>query len=904
MIYCPKCGVANLEDRKFCIQCGTALEPEKGQRCPMCGAINPPANVFCDECQARLVPVVARPTGPLEMPPSLKGLSLPTKPLKEDEEAAPSQEPEILEVAPEPVIIEEIEQEEEEPAWLVRLRTEYGRVPAEAEGMTQKEPAWLRELHEAPAEAEAPDWLSELRQGAAEEVPAIEEAEEAPTSAVAREEEIPSWLAELRAEEESEEVEEVTSLPEIGEVPPAEAPVEEAPEWPRSIREGPPSPAEEIVPPEALPIAETEEPLEEAPDWLRELAPEAEEEVAVEEVAEEALPEVPPLAEVEEAEEELPDWLRELAPEAEEEIAVEEEEEVTPLAAPPSEEEEEAPLETGEPPDWLRRIAPPEEALPAEVTPPEEAGVPEWLQTVAPGAEAPPPTEAEREAPTWLQEMSAAGAVPVFEETVPAAGEEDLAPSWLQELAPTTEEAVPSAPPEEVPVIAEKELEEGVVPAWMEEIQEMEPIPFEEPTALVETEAPPVEGIEGEVFPFPVGMEELAETGIEESVEEALLPSGVEELTEASIPAWVMALRPAELETGPAPPREEVIPEVMETTGLLAGIPGVLPAEPVIGVPHTLCPPTPMTVPGELAMEARLLGEVIARERPPTVSIPRERGKRLARQAGRLLLYLALITSVLIPYFFSTGLFDESVSPAPETEDFYRAVENLAPDSVVLIAFDYDPSLAAEMSLQAEALVHHLMKRDLNVMTISMYPGGQALAEEILHRVASLYEYQAGEDYINLGYLPGHPASLRAFTGPNPMASYVYEDMPVSETPLGQRINRLSDFALIVELAASQDTLRWWVEQVGSQYPDLPMVAGISASLDPYVRPYYETPGRRQLKGLLVGLPGAAQYEGLTQQVGGALDSLESQGLAHLTIVAVIVVGNVIYLASRLGKGK
>jgi len=53
-----------------------------------------------------------------------------------------------------------------------------------------------------------------------------------------------------------------------------------------------------------------------------------------------------------------------------------------------------------------------------------------------------------------------------------------------------------------------------------------------------------------------------------------------------------------------------------------------------------------------------------------------------------------------------------------------------------------------------------------------------------------------------------------------------------------------------------------------------------------------------------VGLVGAAQYEGLTGRAGRALDGIESQGLAHLTIVAVIVVGNVAYLASRLGKEK
>lgn len=843
MIYCSRCGTANTEDRNFCVQCGAALEPEKGQPCPMCGAINPPGNVFCDECHARLVPVIARPTGPLKMPPSLKGLSLPTlptKPLEEPEEIAAPSEPEVPAAAPEPEV-SEVGQGEEEPDWLARLRAKYGRAPAEVS--EEEAPAWLRELHEAPAEAEeAPDWLGELRRQAVEETPVLEELEEVPPPAEEEEKEIPSWLAELRAGEEREE--------EVAEVPPPAEVVEEAPL--------PPAPAEE------------------GPDWLRSIREEAP-------PSEEALPQVtPPLVEAKEA--------------AEEEAVVEEAEEVPPIITPPAEAEKVP--EPGELPDWLRRITLPEEAPPAEVTPAAEAGVPEWLRVIAPGPEAPPPAEIERETPSWLQEIGEAGEVPVFEETIPPAEVEERIPSWLQELAPIVPTAEGEAiPTEEIPAVVEEGLEEGA-PSWLEEIGKMEPPPLEEPAALVEVPAEEgiKEGVE-EVSPFPGGVEELIE-------EAPPIPGGVEELAEAGIPDWVLALRPAELEAGPAPAVEKAVSEVMETTGLLAGIPGVLPAEPIIGVPHALHPPALMTVPGELALEAKLLGEAVARERPSAVSIPKERGKRLARQVGCWLLYLSLLAAVLIPYFFSTGLFDASVPPAPETEDFYRTIENLPPDSVVLVAFDYDPSLAAEMSPQAEALVHHLMRRGLKVMAISMYPGGQALAEEILRGAAALYQYQAGRDYINLGYLPNHPASLRAFAGLNPMASYVYEGTPVSATPLGQRINRLNDYGLIVELAAGQDTLRWWVEQVGSQYPALPMIAGVSASLDPYVRPYYETPGRRQLKGLLVGLAGAAQYEGLTGRAGRALDGIESQGLAHLTIVAVIVVGNVAYLASRLGKEK
>ncbi len=48
---CPDCGTANESSRKFCIECGTALE----RPCTRCGTANPAAGKFCGECGAALL---------------------------------------------------------------------------------------------------------------------------------------------------------------------------------------------------------------------------------------------------------------------------------------------------------------------------------------------------------------------------------------------------------------------------------------------------------------------------------------------------------------------------------------------------------------------------------------------------------------------------------------------------------------------------------------------------------------------------------------------------------------------------------------------------------------------------------------------------------------------------------
>jgi class 3 adenylate cyclase/tetratricopeptide (TPR) repeat protein len=61
-VFCGHCGAENLEGRRFCTRCGTALDA----RCPACGAAVEPDTQFCGSCgtalAANLVPGSAVPT--------------------------------------------------------------------------------------------------------------------------------------------------------------------------------------------------------------------------------------------------------------------------------------------------------------------------------------------------------------------------------------------------------------------------------------------------------------------------------------------------------------------------------------------------------------------------------------------------------------------------------------------------------------------------------------------------------------------------------------------------------------------------------------------------------------------------------------------------------------------------
>lgn len=330
MVYCPRCGAANQDGSRFCTKCGAPI-PTTGTRCPVCGTVNPVGNVYCDHCHARLIPpAVSAPGGSEESPQSIKGLSLPSRPLMGEGEDWLAQ---LRAAAAEPSPREEQEAEPpaaEIPEWLLQLgvvppiaapgpETEAGAPPFLASALEepiQERPEWLAGPEALPEEpvpegvlkGPAPEEVLRAPELYAPEAPPVEGPAPVPPFA-----ELPDWLAELTGapapvgpkgpppfvEAPLELPEEPSAFtPEEPALPVSEAPSVPLglPDWMREI--GPPAPPETPEAPKAVP------PI--ALDWLEEgLAAAPPQEVATVVppiiVEEEALPGPPPA--------EVPDWL-------------------------------------------------------------------------------------------------------------------------------------------------------------------------------------------------------------------------------------------------------------------------------------------------------------------------------------------------------------------------------------------------------------------------------------------------------------------------------------------------------------------------------------------------------------------------------------------------------------------
>jgi len=255
-------------------------------------------------------------------------------------------------------------------------------------------------------------------------------------------------------------------------------------------------------------------------------------------------------------------------------------------------------------------------------------------------------------------------------------------------------------------------------------------------------------------------------------------------------------------------------------------------------------------------------------------------------------LYVILIVLLAWPLIKPIGI---KLDISDETRRCYEAIESLEPGSVVVFGFDYSAGNKAEMEPQALAVLRHLLRRNVKVIGLAFVEQGPILGEQAFQKTGWT-EKQYGVDYINLGYRAGGQGTVAAFANDIPGTFNTdISGKPSTSFPIMEGIKTAADIDLIVTIAPGTPGPEDYVRQVFSSY-QTPLVCGVPAVAITQVAPYVQA---KQIKGILGGSPAAAQYELLIEQPGDAVAAMDAQSLAHLLIVAVIILRNIGYLAEK-----
>jgi hypothetical protein len=413
----------------------------------------------------------------------------------------------------------------------------------------------------------------------------------------------------------------------------------------------------------------------------------------------------------------MPDWLERLREEVTGEPAGE-----------PTEERPTPPSTSGDELDWLGSMPKVEN----EEEGPPSGEVPEWVG----GGSSPGGTEAGLAAanvPEWLAKIRAKAreegeAVSAFEEEAPAP--EPSRPPSL----PAPPVSVPALPPEP-PAPTSLGLPEWLLAARPEETEApATPEEPERPAWLVGVtdegsgELPRVQAlvVDGEgALPEPGPDIDLSSVSaqVPEWIGEARPPEAGERpnLAPATLPSWLEAMRPVDTFRSVVE-IESAEDQAVEAAGPLAGLRGVLLAEPVVAMPRApTAGSTRVDVSERQFAQAELLHRLIDEEmreaRPRAAAKPRP-------SVLRWVVAAALLLAAGVPAILGFPAMDLPSFAPRDLAALVGVVDALPTDRPALVVFDYEAGATGEMEAVAGPLLSHLMDRGIPIATLSTRPGG------------------------------------------------------------------------------------------------------------------------------------------------------------------------------------
>jgi hypothetical protein len=365
-------------------------------------------------------------------------------------------------------------------------------------------------------------------------------------------------------------------------------------------------------------------------------------------------------------------------------------------------------------------------------------------------------------------------------------------------------------------------------------------------------------------------------------------PENGEEITlaPAELPGWVQSLRPVETAT-PSSPLPDM-DDLMEKAGPLEGLRGVLPPESLVPEIHkSVAYSVSLQVTEKQRINSTLLENILSAEGKPKI-LPQKRVFPSLRIL-RILIACVLILGIWIPLWLNSRFMQTPSYITAEVSDVQNVINTFSSDSMVLLAFDYEPALSGEIKAVASGVVAHLMAQSANLVLLSTNPLGQALGEQILaDSQKSQPNYNLAEKTTNLGYLAGGSSGLFNFAIQPRLAAPVTTDQNSAWTqPNLANIQSISGFSGVILITESADTARTWIEQVTPVLGEVPLVMVTSAQVGPILQPYYDA---GQIQGYISGLTAGSMYETNTSFSGSEYSSIKYWDSYQIGIIFTLII--------------
>jgi hypothetical protein len=271
----------------------------------------------------------------------------------------------------------------------------------------------------------------------------------------------------------------------------------------------------------------------------------------------------------------------------------------------------------------------------------------------------------------------------------------------------------------------------------------------------------------------------------------------------------------------------------------------------------------------------------------------------------RRIIFLIVGLSVLIPLLKPEWI-ALPIRPTPESQIVFDEINKLNAGDKMLLSFEYSPSTKPEIHPMAIAILKHLYAKNIQVYGFALWPDGNFMSTEAFSEVSDDYDKKYGVDYVNLGYKPGGEAVIKGIASDiRTLYTVDLQGTSINDIPMMKDVVNIEDFDFVFSLSAGYPGSKEWV-QYACDPKNIPLSTGCTSIQVTDIMPYVEND---QIRGILAGMPGAAEYESLVEaelqkmeisgKPGEASGMMAAQSIAHVVIVLFIIFGNISYFITR-----
>ena len=256
-------------------------------------------------------------------------------------------------------------------------------------------------------------------------------------------------------------------------------------------------------------------------------------------------------------------------------------------------------------------------------------------------------------------------------------------------------------------------------------------------------------------------------------------------------------------------------------------------------------------------------------------------------------IYLAIVVMVVIPVILKVPL---PTSPSEPTQKLFDHIDTLEAGDGIWFFLDTRPATTAIHRPQLHVLLHHCFSKGIKVVGFNpLASEATGMGRPVIQEIATQYGKQ---EYTDWAYMRYTPAGLAVFNAMSKDIKGLYSQdvtgKAFDEIPVLQQFRKYSDVGLVITLAGLK-TPGYWVRYAQTPYK-FPFASGVTG---PMIADQFPFLNAGQMVGMMGGILGAAEYEGLLKknnirnQFGIASASMFVQTIVHYILVAVIILANV-----------